>query len=199
MIKLLAITLDALAGREEMLLEQLPVGWVNTWTAAHPTMHRTDSRVASLAGIWLAAQGGMEGALRYDGNGKPHVNGVEISISHTARYALCAISDGEVPIGLDAEDIVGRLKEDRRRAMAERWFSADERAEAVKSEEAFYRIWTRKEAYVKRMGTGLRDLSTLDTASVRDCRFTEYRLRETCITLACAPDECPPEEICMVE
>jgi 4'-phosphopantetheinyl transferase len=124
---------------------------------------------------------------------------VEISISHTARYALCAISDGEAPIGLDAEDMVGRLNKDRRLAMAERWFSADERAEAVKSEEAFYRIWTRKEAYVKRLGTGLRDLSALDTVSVRDCRFTEYRLGETCITLACAPDECPPEKICMVE
>jgi phosphopantetheinyl transferase len=199
MIKLFAASLEALEGRENLLLEQLPTGWADAWTAAHPTMHRADSRVASLAGIWLATQAGTKGSLRYDGNEKPHVDGVEISISHTARYALCAISDGEAPIGLDAEDMVGRLNKDRRLAMAERWFSADERAEAVKSEEAFYRIWTRKEAYVKRLGTGLRDLSALDTVSVRDCRFTEYRLGETCITLACAPDECPPEEICMVE
>ena len=132
MIKLFAASLEALEGRENLLLEQLPVGWASTWTAAHPTMHRTDSRVASLAGIWLATQEGTEESLRYDDNGKPHVNGVEISISHTARYVLCAISDGEAPIGLDAEDMVGRLSEDRRRAMAERWFSDDERAEAVK-------------------------------------------------------------------
>ena len=199
MIKLLAVTPEALAGREEMLLEQLPVGWANAWTAAHPTMHRASARIASLAGIRLAARGGMEGTLDYDGNGKPHVTGGEISITHTARYVLCAISDGNVPVGLDAEEIGGRLDEERRRAMAQRWFSEAERAEAIESEEAFYRVWTRKEAYVKRLGTGLRDLSAIDTASVTDCRFAEYRLGGTCITLACAPDECPPEEICMVE
>ena len=99
--------------------------------------------------------------LRYrtSSNGKPELAGtfgVAFSASHADGLAVVAVAiDGQV--GVDVE---------RSRPMADsldlarRLFSAWERArvEAAPTSmrsEAFLRIWTRKEAYVKFVGTGL--------------------------------------------
>jgi 4'-phosphopantetheinyl transferase len=89
--------------------------------------------------------------------GPAHGTEVQFSIAHTQDLALVAVTRGR-PIGVDVErlrpitDVQG---------IAERFFSDPER-EALKplagtAEElnAFFRCWTRKEAYIKATGEGL--------------------------------------------
>jgi 4'-phosphopantetheinyl transferase len=92
-------------------------------------------------------------------NGKPELPGCGISfnLSHSASLGLLAVARDDMLLGVDVERRDGERPLDR---LAQRFFSPEE-AEAyaaLPSEErldAFYRIWTRKEAYLKALGTGL--------------------------------------------
>lgn len=99
-------------------------------------------------------------SLRFsvEGNGKPKLDGVELAfnLSHSGGQALCAIA-GTGPVGVDVEtvspsrDLVG---------LARRYFAADEFESLqslphVERTAAFYRCWTRKEAFIKAIGEGL--------------------------------------------
>lgn len=98
-------------------------------------------------------------------SGKPYLDGladVHFSISHSDRYLAVAVHDKE--IGIDIEVInKARMK------VAKRFFMPQEyefilNADSI--DEAFYYIWTRKEAYVKYTGEGLK--RELDSFSVLD-------------------------------
>ena len=87
--------------------------------------------------------------------GKPYwKNSIwHFGISHTANAAFCAISDATV--GLDAEPLTRPIRE----PVVEKVLSAPEleQFEAMgRTDEAFLRFWTLKEAAVKYTGTGLR-------------------------------------------
>jgi len=93
--------------------------------------------------------------------GKPYLSSclnssIQFNLSHTKDIALLAISsDGEV--GVDIEHL------DRKtdwKGIVKRFFTADEQqALFILPEElqqqAFYELWTRKEAYMKVLGSGL--------------------------------------------
>ncbi len=93
-------------------------------------------------------------------NGKPALAGdnewLHFNVSHSAGLALYAISR-EREVGIDVE----RLRPDMRvEDIAERYFSPQELAEfrdapSTERVSAFFNCWTRKEAYVKALGTGL--------------------------------------------
>jgi 4'-phosphopantetheinyl transferase len=83
-------------------------------------------------------------------------SGVTFNISHSGGIALLAFARRR-EVGVDVEEI--RHNSDLE-AIARRFFSAREREElsAVPKEamaEAFFRCWTRKEAYIKATGDGL--------------------------------------------
>lgn len=98
--------------------------------------------------------------------GKPqlhrdHSEGISFNISHAGGYLLLAFTVGR-EIGVDLEEVRRELPF---RAMAERYFSAREKEELfsltpAKQVDAFYRCWTRKEAYMKATGTGFSQPST---------------------------------------
>ena len=189
----------------EALRAQIPAQWLSAWNVCHKIGKNEKAARLSLSALSLLHCAGAVGTLTYGDNGRPYFeeHPCDFSITHTQNHVFCAILDGEhepMRVGIDAEDL-NRPDFSNLQELATRWFVGEEQKTFLASptKETFLRIWTRKEAYVKRMGTGLRDLSALDTASVTDCRFAEYRLEDTCITLVCAPNECPPEEICMVE
>lgn len=188
MVRIYAVQLNMLEGKEHVLRAKIPQDWFLQWEKAHPALTREAARMASLAGVWLLAENGAGGTFSYGENGKPMLTGGAISITHTKRYALCAISDHATPIGLDAEDVDGRLDAKRREAMAERWFSEAEREIANRGELDFYRIWTRKEAYVKMTGVGLCGVRQIDTRAV-SCAFFEQQVENTVVTLATAQGE----------
>jgi 4'-phosphopantetheinyl transferase len=102
-------------------------------------------------------------------HGKPSVagtGGLHFNLSDTDGLALVAVS-AEGPLGVDVEC---RRPSPRILEVAERFFSSREVAalEALEPAErpaAFYRIWTRKEAFIKALGTGLaRGLETFDVS-----------------------------------
>jgi 4'-phosphopantetheinyl transferase len=103
-----------------------------------------------------------EVALRIGDHDKPELDEVHarpdmhFNVSHSGRYALVAFACG-VPVGVDVE--VVRADRPRPR-FAERFFATQEVDELyalppAERPAAFARIWTRKEAYVKALGTGL--------------------------------------------
>jgi len=94
--------------------------------------------------------------------GKPHIrpsqntDELQFNLSHTESKLMVAITS-KIEVGVDVE----RLRSDiDSLAIANRFFSPDEATALanLSGEErtaAFYRCWTRKEAYVKARGTGL--------------------------------------------
>jgi 4'-phosphopantetheinyl transferase len=94
-------------------------------------------------------------------HGKPRVLGrnerrVDFNLSHAAGMALIALTEGH-PLGADVEQVAPM---DDMPLVAERQFSREERQALFALPEAerlgaFYRIWTRKEAYIKAIGHGL--------------------------------------------
>lgn len=112
------------------------------------------SMLAGLTGV-------QPGRLRFDygGHGKPRLAGragPRFNLSHSggaALYAFCA--DRELGVDLERESPL-----DDHESIARRFFSPAEAAElaslpARERLAAFYRCWTRKEAYLKARGEGL--------------------------------------------
>jgi 4'-phosphopantetheinyl transferase len=99
--------------------------------------------------------------------GKPHLpeqegcDGIRFNVSHAGGAILIAVSKGR-EVGCDLEELRQDLEF---RPMAERYFSQREREElfglpAAEQLAAFYRCWTRKEAYLKAAGSGFSQPST---------------------------------------
>lgn len=88
-------------------------------------------------------------------------DGIRFNVSHAGDYLLLVFAAG-CEVGCDLE----QLRQDLPfRAMAERYFSPREREELFGLQPdqqlaAFYRCWTRKEAYLKATGTGFSQLCT---------------------------------------
>ena len=98
-------------------------------------------------------------AFRTVMNGKPAIDGMNklmFNLSHSKGAALIAVASGR-RVGVDLEQV--RPMRDFE-ALAERFFAPAERDElrAVPGSErqsAFFRAWTRKEAYIKATGEGI--------------------------------------------
>ncbi len=104
--------------------------------------------------------------------GKPFIigkNGYDFSVSHSARaVAFAGVSSR---VGVDIE----RIRR-RKSGLSERFFAENEIKFIEGSEtpdEAFFEIWTKKEAYSKMLGKGLAaGFSSFDvTGNALDCKF----------------------------
>lgn len=96
-------------------------------------------------------------AIRRNEYGKPYLQGVKdfhFNLSHSGDYVVIAVSERHVGI-----DIEKKVKVDYR--IAKKFFGEKEVQEILTSSEeqdrvdAFCRIWTLKESYVKAIGKGL--------------------------------------------
>jgi len=128
----------------------------------HSARHRDDyivarGRLREILSIYLGQPpAGIE--FTYGPFGKPGllIPGVHFNVSHSGALAVYAITRGR-SVGIDIEEIRPEFSQER---IAERFFSAREVGElrSLPEEaqaEAFFRCWTRKEAYVKARGGGL--------------------------------------------
>jgi 4'-phosphopantetheinyl transferase len=142
------------------------------YTAAHAGLRRALARE-------LAARP-EELAFATEAGGRPRLLGgadLCFSLSHSGDRALVALA--RTPrLGVDVE--VFRPGVDRAR-LAARNFTPAEQAElraldGQHLEHAFYRIWTRKEAYVKALGRGLyHPLDAFDVSAGAEARFVAFR------------------------
>ncbi len=122
-----------------------------------------DRRLSLGAGILLdkglSAYGLREGevSISYGKNGKPHLSRhshIHFNLSHSGEMALAVFAGRDV--GCDIEKVQNADME-----LAEEFFTKGEYDYIVgqktknKRDEAFYRIWTLKESFVKAVGSGL--------------------------------------------
>ena len=103
--------------------------------------------------------------FEYGEHGKPAIVGhadIYFNLSHCREAVLCVLSDH--PVGCDVESI-SRYKE----SLARYTMNDEEMAQILSSENpdvAFTRLWTMKEAVLKRSGTGIiNDMKTVLSAS----------------------------------
>ncbi len=92
-------------------------------------------------------------------NGKPYIKNApnfHYNISHSGRWALCAISAKE--IGADIEQMKPINMEVLRRIATDREIEAVEQKTGQERDKAFYTLWTAKESYLKYLGLGIFDL-----------------------------------------
>ena len=117
-----------------------------------------------LAAHALKQAGARDLTLAESENGKPelsHGSGLFFNISHSGTLAVCAVSGR--PVGVDVE----QEKENIDISDFRQCFQPEEMAwirSCGNPVHAFFRLWTRKESYLKRLGTGL--LSRPDAVSV---------------------------------
>lgn len=133
---------------------------------------RDRSVAAQLLVQELMAQLGLPSApIHRAENGQPYLENSDlcISLSHSGDMVACALSD--VPVGIDIEKI--RPMDLR---LCRRYFTSEEQAfvlgdmvipeNPVCEDPAvlnrFFEVWTGKEAYFKRLGTGITDLRSVN-------------------------------------
>ncbi len=120
---------------------------------------------------------------------------------HEQPYPTECVSDarkirlfeGVNRVGIDAENL-SRVASVRVCPLADRWFSEREQDIflADPTDRNFLRIWTRKEALVKWIGTGFSDLREADTTiaeSMYGIRFWEYNIDDTVLAV-CTHADC---------
>lgn len=116
-----------------------------------------------LLGAWISCDP-RELVLGANGDGKPVLAGelpaggaLHFNLSHAGDLAVIAIDDRS-PVGVDLVAVQARLPID---TVAPRFFSATERAvlasapDEATRRERFARLWVRKEAWLKALGTGI--------------------------------------------
>lgn len=97
--------------------------------------------------------------IRYSQQGKPLLDGVALSLAHCSTFLAVAVSTISPNIGIDIEEYRGYTPSASAIMQLhplERYELSSLTKESYNRE--FHRIWTRKEAYLKALGTGfLRD------------------------------------------
>lgn len=78
----------------------------------------------------------------------------ELSISHSKKWACCALSDRVHSVGVDIEPVSRRIPEQLRRRFLH--INEREKNQCLAEQEPVIKLWTLKEAVVKLLKTGLR-------------------------------------------
>lgn len=125
----------------------------HSFIAAHGFLRLTLSRYLGVAPRDLEFAAGTSGKPRLAGTGARHLR---FNISHTNGLALIAVTRGR-EVGVDIERIKPGFDWGE---IAPKYFSAPERDALAalpppQRSRAGYDVWTRKEAWVKAVGTGL--------------------------------------------
>lgn len=88
--------------------------------------------------------------IKYGCRGKPYIDGVHFSISHSGRLIAVMISDSEC--GVDVQQIRAVSEKTMRRVCNER--ELEKINNAKNREQCFCKIWAAKESHVKMTGMG---------------------------------------------
>lgn len=137
--------------------------------------------------------------LRATEGGKPYAEGARFDFSPTHTAGLVALAIGDCgPIGLDAEAPRGRDVSRLARA-ADRWFTPAENRRVQtaiqnrpqEAEAVFLRVWTAKEALVKRTGAGLAGMRRADTRHHAGCTLRSFDYENYILTVATSASDVP--------
>lgn len=132
----------------------------------------------------LSEKGISDAVIMRTEKGKPYIDeryGVFFSVSHSGKYFVCLM--GDAPVGVDVQEET-RANVD---AVSRRYFTEEE-AKMVKNSgnDQFFRIWVRKEAYGKYLGSGLAEvLKKVSVTGREDVEFTEFQLEKGMYCACC--------------
>jgi len=124
----------------------------------HRYLYPKDRKQSLGAGLLLNEVLSLHGVLVddivYGENGKPKIPGICFNLSHSEDMVICAVS--EKPIGCDVE----KVKEANLK-VADRFFTEKEveylnALDKDNRADAFFRLWTMKESYMKMTGEGMK-------------------------------------------
>lgn len=205
MIEIYGAFLEDLPTTDELKTLLEPMVY-QSWMQKHHDPQNEQVLRLGQGALWLLSQAGVTGTLDYDADGRPYFvdSNLDFNITHTDRAVFCAIArtpeDGRV--GIDAERL-DRVSTLRSMALAERWFTGEERRMFAKAPtvETFLAVWTRKEALVKWTGEGMRALKNEDTTTAGErygVQFDDYRVGDTAVTFCHRADVAAPTEIQML-
>ena len=123
---------------------------------------------------------GVQG-LRYEENNKPVADNCFVSISHSGD--MVAVCTSENPVGIDIEKIDDTRNFEK---IANRYFHGKEKEffEQNPTADAFYEIWTKKEAYTKIDGNGVIEIQKgFDVLSIENHQFQTEKVNEYMLTI----------------
>jgi len=114
----------------------------------------------------------------YASAGKPFLrdHGLQFNLAHSGGMALLAVA-GRRPVGVDVEQVRSSIETT---SIADRYFATEEQAllraePADRQRTLFFKVWTRKEAYMKATGLGLymplEEFGVLPAANTRALRL----------------------------
>jgi 4'-phosphopantetheinyl transferase len=121
------------------------------WVAARWALRRVLGRYLALPAAEIELEVGEHGKPRLrDGRG------LHFNLSHSEGLALVAVADREIGVDVEAMKPNRDLAALAARALPEEEAASVRSAPPMQRPEIFYRAWTRNEACVKCLGTGLR-------------------------------------------
>ncbi len=112
----------------------------------------------------------MNPIILRDPKGKPYINNkkIHISIAHSENLIVCAADFS--PLGIDAERIKPISP-----SLIDRVCTPEEKQFVLENEninlEHFFRIWTGKEAFFKKQGTGITDFKAVNVLKLNSTIF----------------------------
>ncbi len=119
--------------------------------------------------------------IRYEESGKPVADNCYVSISHSGN--MVAVCTSENPVGIDIEKIDDTRNFEK---IASRYFHGKEKEffEQTPTVDAFYEIWTKKEAYTKIDGNGVIEIQKgIDVLSIENHEFQTEKVNEYMLTI----------------
>jgi 4'-phosphopantetheinyl transferase len=159
MIQLLYYTINNRLPKErfDLLLQQLPIDLqqkivkYRNWQDAERSLA---GNILLLKALQLIGRNDYAlDNLKYTEFQKPYFDEtISFNISHSGEYVICAISE-TIQLGVDLEEIKEIPIEDFTNLFArQEW---DEVIDGENKLQAFYTLWTKKEAFLKAVGCGL--------------------------------------------
>jgi 4'-phosphopantetheinyl transferase len=142
---------------------------------------RDEDKFLSLAaGLLIKRELPDDAVIKTDENGKPYVLNypdIHFSVSHTKGAAAFVRSNS--PVGIDIEKNAPFSDTDK---IAKRYFTTPEYDFCRGDSARFFEIWTKKEAYIKMTGKGLRE--SLNSFSVlSDPRILTLTQDDFCVSV----------------
>lgn len=123
----------------------------------------------------------LEDALTYGNNGKPHLTqypNINFNITHCEQLVACAFHNDSIGIDAELPAYFPEVLINRSLSEKEKCFLLSKSATTTEKQEWFYRLWTLKEAYVKKSGVGV------DT-NLKDFSFSFIEDKKT-VTATCS-------------
>lgn len=157
------LSIKVVEGNKSLIVPFLPHERIEKATK----LAQKNDQLLSLAVGYLLYKFNENQEIKYTSEGKPYIEGKQISISHSGEYAIYA--EDIYPIGIDIQNIkpinVDFIN----------YTSSKKERNLIKNEEDFFLHWTKKESILKCLGTGIN--THLDNVPYQD-GLVSYRLKK---------------------